>query len=297
MANDLDLYSSGGLEPYSHHDQPLVPTAGDWGAEHDLLTDHAPMPALQPDAAQAQHLGQLGAVFMGDFSQLGHDQRHIRLAIDWFMQAVNNPPRQERKRHNYNLFEHEGDPVFHAFANFAHDHGFPARFIQNACWWVSEFMRRIDGSAAPTSPGHGRSPSLSSAKAYEASLSDAEFNQLHDINVHAAARTESTLRQRWGQSYDRNIAATNEFLAGLPEREREALDRYTTGGVHFMNSVEGIELLFNQAIGGNNLPRGGSLQTEIQAIENLMRTNRRAYNNDERLQARYRTLLDLRVGN
>ena len=50
----------------------------------------------------------------------------------------------------------------------------------------------------------------------------------------------------------------------------------------------------NQAIGAGTLPSGGAIATEIEQHEFVMKHDRKRWNSDERLQARYRELLRMR---
>ena len=75
-------------------------------------------------------------------------------------------------------------------------------------------------------------------------------------------------------------------------------------GTALFNSPEFVEFFvglareFNPVLavmGGDGRPLGKGIEDEIASIEKLMRENRPAYNRDEKLQARYRTLLDARI--
>ncbi|MNH30075.1 hypothetical protein D3C79_903450 [compost metagenome] len=86
------------------------------------------------------------------------------------------------------------------------------------------------------------------------------------------------------------------YFQSLPLHEQRALDVYTTGWIKALNTVPIILGLFKQAIGSNSLPSGGGVQAEIDECERVMRTNRKAWLSDNRLQARYRQLLVMRDG-
>jgi hypothetical protein len=63
-----------------------------------------------------------------------------------------------------------------------------------------------------------------------------------------------------------------------------------------MNDPTVIMGLYEQAIGVNSIPKSGpALQDEINAMQAVMRTHRKQWLSDERMQSRYRYLLDLQT--
>ena len=301
MANDLEnIHQSGELYSPS---QPLAP-APDWGTteltnrEIDEYTQHSAggqivfgqtLPAGVTIEQVQNFFGQLAGVFQSDFSILKHNQQHIQKASSWLMNAIANPPQQQRPHHRYNLFEHKNDPVFQAFANYAHDNNFSAKMVQDCCWWVTEAAKRLGESQGK--PAQGSAPISSGTD----QLSDAEYNALYDYNEKQKPHTEDILRAKWKDSYQANLNMVDAYLQGLSVVEKQHFDRFLNNGLHALNDPTVILGLWGQAIGINNIPRSGpALSDEIAAMENLMRTDRKAWFKDERLNARYRYLLDLR---
>jgi hypothetical protein len=299
MANDLDLYSNTDIQPYSPS-QPLAPAPSpDWGAtDVDLLREtnsytgggqmvfgQQPLPPGVSIADVQAAFGQMATVFQADFQILGHNPNHIQKASSWLMNAITNPSQQQRQRHRYNLFEHKSDPIFQAFANYAHDQGFSAKFVQDACWWVSEASRRLNAQQVETQ-AQGSAPN-----------SDAEWDRLEAKALVDKQRCENEMRNRWGREYETRLRVLTHYYANLPQREKDHFEgALLPGDVAALNSPELLEKLYLQAIGGHSLPQGSNLQSEINQIQELIRTNRRAYNNDEALQQRFRRLLELRDG-
>ncbi|MNJ35267.1 hypothetical protein D3C77_299980 [compost metagenome] len=304
MANDIDLYSAGDLAPYSPS-QPLAPDP-DWGStEVDLLREPTESytgggqmifgQALPPGVSVeqiTQAYQQLGNVFVNDFMQLGHNLGQTQKAVAWFMAAMRNPPRQQPQRHSYNLFEHVNDPLFQAFANYAHDQGFSAKLIQDAAWWVAEAGRKLQQANVGTPPVQGRTPSSNPLD----DLTDAQYAQVVRNNDNARAATMGYLQDLWGSSFNANLRMVDAYYQSLPLREQRALDVLTDGYISALNTVEVVLGLYQQAVGSSSLPTGGALATELSEHERIMKFDRKRWNKDERLQARYRELLRIRDG-
>lgn len=302
--NELDLYSGGGgLQPYSGGTLAPAPDFGTGEAPTGLDNFSRQFTgggqkvfgvALPPGVTiekMTEAFTSLGSVFVSDFLKLGHDISRSQKAAQWLINAVANPPQPTAKRHSYNLYEHTNDPVFQAFANYAHDNKFPAKFVQDAAWWVSEAARRLnEQQQAPAVQGN-----VSTAEAMSG-LSEAQYAQVVKINDAARAATMGYLSNLWGDSFEANLRMVNTYYQNLPRHEQDALDKMTTGYVSSLNTKEIILGLYRQAIGHNSIPSGGALASEIAECEKVMRTNRKAWLSDERLQARYRELLTLRSG-
>lgn len=114
-------------------------------------------------------------------------------------------------------------------------------------------------------------------------------------------KTIGELRTKWGGSYDQNMAILDNFLEGMPgDLKARFKDATLPDGTRLFNDSDALEFFANAARAANPaghlLPAGGegnikSLDTEIESIQKLMRTDRKKYNGDEKLQARYRELL------
>ncbi|MFJ3367614.1 hypothetical protein [Pseudomonas sp. NPDC086251] len=306
MSNDLTQQSGSELAPVSNPLQPLAPAPDTWGNNTQLtnreINDYTQYSGggqvvfgqkLPPGVTIAQvqtAFGQMAGVFQSDFATLGHKHSQIQAAVSWLMDAVANPPAQQRQHHRYNLFEHANDPTFQAFANFAHDHGFSAKFVQDACWWVTEAAKRL-GQQVAVSQAPRMAPN--STESLLSELSEAELEQVTKINEAAKAQTYHYLEKLWGDSFTINLKMVDDYIKSLPLHEHVALDVITTGWVFALNTKEVILGLYQQAIGVHSLPSGGAVQSEIEECQHIMKVDRKRWNSDERLQARYRTLLEL----
>jgi hypothetical protein len=304
MANgEIDLYDGGGLQPYSPS-QPLAP-APDFGTtDVDLLHESytgggqyilgEPLPPGVSIQQVTQAYQQLGNVFVADFLQLGHNVSQTQKAVAWFMDALKNPPQQQRQHHRYNLFEHADDPIFQAFANYAHDNGFSAKFVQECCWWVSEASRKLAARApanqAPVTARPSGDPT--------ASLTDSQYEVLVQHNEAVKARTMAYMARKYGYySYKQVLDIAQKYLDALPAQERRALDTWTGEWpwTHSLNSIEVLDFLVGQSIGIANTPQDGAgISQEIALCEKCMRENRASWLKDDALQARYRMLINLR---
>jgi hypothetical protein len=309
MANDEDIRNPSELAPYSPS-QSLAP-APEWGAnELSEYTQHPsgqgqtilgqPLPPGVSFSQAVETYKQLSQYFLSDFLQLGHNISRSQKAVNWFMDALTNPPTHQRKLHSYNLFEHSLDPTFQAFANFAHANGFPAKFVQDACWWVSEAGRRFakQNSQNPvgTQPAPRMATPTTSTEAILNSLSDSDYNKVIKINEQALARTMQVLQNKWGDyTFRQNIEIANHYLLSLPDADQRHFDQFTTGYVHLRNTPEFIIAMFDAATGAHNIPKDGpGIARELAECEKVMRTNRKQWLSDNALQAHYRTLLDMK---
>lgn len=126
-----------------------------------------------------------------------------------------------------------------------------------------------------------------------------------DKDVAARDEAEQSLRSEWGAEYRRNINVINGLLdlAG-PQAVKERLlkGRMADGKLigsdpEIMRMLAAVALIHNPA--GLVAPGDGAdpmkgVESEITIIEKGMRENRKAYDRDEKLQARYRELLGVR---
>lgn len=130
-----------------------------------------------------------------------------------------------------------------------------------------------------------------------------ESRQNQDVQIQTA--TEDVLRGEWGNDYRRNITLVNSLLDGAPDGLK---DRILTGRLSdgtpigsdpdALRWLLGLELERNPVgviapSGGGNMAK--TVDDEIKTIETMMRENRKAYDRDEKTQARYRDLLQYRL--
>lgn len=116
---------------------------------------------------------------------------------------------------------------------------------------------------------------------------------------------EDELRKDWGSDYRANINLANSLIAKTFGEETAEAFKNARGmdGVGLMNNKAILEGLVQIARTIDPLseivPPGGdaqkTLNDEIADIEKVMKDNRTAYNKDEKMQERYRYLLDLRL--
>lgn len=116
-----------------------------------------------------------------------------------------------------------------------------------------------------------------------------------------ATTTEDALRAEWGNEYRTNVNMVNGLLETVPADVR---DLFKTGrmsdGTPIMSSPGVLKALVSWSRqinpvttvvpnAGANI--GSAIDDEIKAIENTMRTDRKSYNEDNKMQERYRELL------
>ena len=296
MASDLELFHGGQLQPISPGNNDLTPVQNDWGEVPDYLGTDSSAPTFfgEPVSATEQQLeqlvGELSGGFQMQFSAAGYSQRHIAAAIAWFSSQWDSPPRQEQVRHRYQLPPTLArDSVAVSFANHCAACNAPQNFVLNAISWLEKVAAQIEVSGTPD-PAHGRATRFDPDE-----LSDKEYQQFVHINQQAAARSEGILRRKYGQAYTQVVKTANEYLQSLDTASKRHFDQYVTGGVHALNDATIIDNLYQSAIGANNI-NGASLASEIRDIENLMKTNPKAYFSDQQIQARLLELYRRRDG-
>lgn len=136
------------------------------------------------------------------------------------------------------------------------------------------------------------------------SLADNETAKISEADKAGAKAVEDKLREAWGNDYRSNANHLENYLSGLPQGLQKAFrDGFGGDGVKLMHNAEFQQWLSNiarefnpmgmvTAGGGENQMQ--SIDAEIGTIEKLMRENRAAYNKDEKMQARYRDLINAR---
>lgn len=119
----------------------------------------------------------------------------------------------------------------------------------------------------------------------------------------AVAAAEDALRADWGtNNFRSNMAAVNNLLQTAPESVRERLmyGRLSDGtpimaDPAMVKFLHGLSLEINP-VASLDIPSGGGTMQGIAdrkaAIEKVMRTDRSAYNRDEKMQAEYRQLIE-----
>jgi hypothetical protein len=155
------------------------------------------------------------------------------------------------------------------------------------------------------------------AKAHAANASPAVANAFIEgyyelADEQAAAQAEAVaankqanddiLREEWGPDYRRNVNITDAYLTTLPAEVSAAIvGGMDDKGMPLGANASFIKWLAGEALDKNPLstvvPGAGANQAsaiadEMAAIETRMRTDRSGYNKDEKMQARYRELIE-----
>ncbi|WP_433737437.1 hypothetical protein [Pseudomonas putida] len=314
MSNDIDLYDNTDIQPYNPGVpllSPLSPTPDTWGNNEILREDqhHQSGPTLfgSPVAAgttpqQIQGvLAEIGGAYLSDFTKLNYPSHLIQSAITFFMDNATKPARQVQRQHKFDLHNETGDWLAESFGNYlqglAGTQQQKQQFLDNSLIWLEKLNKRLNSQQVRSEPVPRRASN--STEAILNSLSDADYNKVIKINEQALARTMQVLQQRWGDyTFQQNIEVAQNYFNRLPVNEQQFFDQFTTVNgtpyVHMRNTVEFITAMFDAATGAHNLPTGAGIAQEIAECEKVMRTNRKEWLADSALQARYRTLLDMR---
>ena len=311
MSNELDTLSAGDIAPYNPGVPTLSPissTPDTWSNNDLLREDYRRQPYLQlfganlPAGTTQQHvevmMGQLGGVFMADFSSLGYPQTYINAAVQFMTANATKAPYHVRQLHNFNLHGQD-DYLGHAFGNMVQGlSGSPRakqQFVTACLQWLARASKQLSQNPAEGSGDMPRTATFSSDPTDD--LSDAQWALVVKANDDAKTRTYTYLQDLWGDSFQSNLRMVDAYFTSLPMREQQALDQFTTGWIRALNTKEIILGLYQQAIGIHSMPTsGGAVATEIAQCEHVMKVDRKRWLADERLQARYRELLRIRSG-
>ena len=117
-------------------------------------------------------------------------------------------------------------------------------------------------------------------------------------------KTEDALRVDWGQDYRTNMNRVNSLIATMPADVRDLFMHGRLADGTPVGASPGVLkslALWHRQINpthtivpGDGANIGSAIEDEIKTIEKVMRTDRKAYNKDEKMQLRYRELLDAR---
>lgn len=132
---------------------------------------------------------------------------------------------------------------------------------------------------------------------------DAEADSRQQADSDVARKTVDALRAEWQGDYRVNMNGIEALLALAPKGVAEKLkaSRFSDG-TPIMSDPDTLKFLagmFRQVNPVSSVVPAGdeagmmkSISDELTQIRNTMRTNRSAYNKDEKMQARYRELVD-----
>lgn len=126
-----------------------------------------------------------------------------------------------------------------------------------------------------------------------------------EADIKAQTDGEDALRAEWGPEFRRNISLIHGMLDGAasPALKEAILGGRLADGTPIGSSPEALKFLVGLAliqnptgvvVPGSDGNQMQGVEDEITKIETTMRTNRAAYNKDEKLQLRYRELLGAR---
>ena len=117
--------------------------------------------------------------------------------------------------------------------------------------------------------------------------------------------SEDALRAEWGKDFRRNVTIINSLLESQPSgfKDRVLNGRLADGtpigsDPDMLRWLLAVELERNPQstiVPGAGANMAQTVEDEISKIEKMMRDNRTAYNRDEKVQARYRELIDAKI--
>ena len=155
-----------------------------------------------------------------------------------------------------------------------------------------------------------------SATAFANQMTDKDAKVMHDwVNTHAQERedalneldnadietTEDALRTEWGTEYRTNLNKINGLMEIAPgDINTQLLNARLEDGTQIKSNPDAMKFLIDLALIKNPtttlVPAGGdlmsSIEDEIKTIKSKMGT--KEYNDDEKMQARYRELITAR---
>lgn len=139
-------------------------------------------------------------------------------------------------------------------------------------------------------------------------FAESEQDAQSEVDSFQSKEATDELRTTWGADYRTNINAVDTFLTNTfgEEAKEQMMNGRFQDGRAFMNNTKVLEAIasvqrkLDPLVPLNFNGEGDpveSMNDEIKTIEKFMRTNRSEYNKDNDMQARLRTLYDLRTKN
>lgn len=311
--SDIDLYDSGEIAPYDPGMPvlaPLSPSPDTWGnTDVDLLReDHrqpqgptlfgAAMPAgTTPQALQAV-LGEIGGLYLSDFTKLNYPSALIQSSISFLMDNATKGVKQVTPRHNFTLpNELSNDWLAVLFANhlqqLAGTQAQKQQFLNASLAWLDKLNKRLN---TQVTQAHGGAPLNSDPTE---NLTEAQYQQLVEHNNRVQAQTMATLERKWGACFKANIELAQAQLNKQTPAELAHLNRYTGSWpwTHMFNTVECLTAMFEMSIGANNIGvSSADINKEISQFEAMLKipSERQKYMRDPQMQARLRELYQRR---
>jgi hypothetical protein len=167
----------------------------------------------------------------------------------------------------------EDKAIFESFAERMHAQNVPPAVMHDVVRWYNDFV-------------------------------DQQATTMAETEATTRAAAEDTLRQEWGADYRVNLNIVNALLNSAPEGVKESLfSARLPDGKPLGNDATILRWLAQTARelnpaatlvpGTSGSPMAG-VEQRISEIEKAMRTNRREYLRDDKMQAEYRNLLSAR---
>lgn len=303
--------SVGQSAPDAAAQSPGAGGAGEQASATDQQQGQQQAAAQLSEGAQAYLQGRdipeddaaLHTSFANFADRQGLSAKAVHAAFDFRrdMLALNGKLPAEPRNHGYSLAYLDMSPedlaVVNAFGNR----------MAKAGASESEFF------AALRYYGDVWAPAEQRAAKQERSQAATDARQLDAMDTRDRNAARVAMQSEWGPQYRENIGLLNRWLDSLPDETRENIEREADeNGRLALNNPQRLREFLHLArekMGPQQSTQRttqssertaakpgdkAAIDAEIASIENLMRTNRRAYNRDERIQARYRELLNMR---
>lgn len=132
------------------------------------------------------------------------------------------------------------------------------------------------------------------------------FEKQAEQDSELKSTAEDKLRAEWGPEFKRNMNLITGLLDGnaSPQIKEKLLNGRLADGTPIGSSPDALKMLLGLAlinnptgvvVPGGNANVGQVVEDEIKSIESLMRTDRKKYNADLKMQERYRGLLEAKA--
>ena len=164
-------------------------------------------------------------------------------------------------------------PIFESFMARLHKHNADPKLAHEAIAWYNDFQEEQAAKTSEADTGH-------------------------------RTETEDALRAEWGADYRANVNHVKTFLESAPEGIGDRIANARDGeGRALLNDPKVLRWLASTArelnpistiVPGTAGNQAETVDTEIATIEKFMRTNRKEYNGDSKMQERLRNLYDAR---
>lgn len=306
------LAGSGQPEQDAAAQKPGAGGAGEQASATDQQQRQQQAAAQLSEGAQAYLQGRdipeddaaLYRSFASHADSQGMSAKAVHAAFDFRrdMLALNGKLPAEPRAHGFNVanlgFSADDMAVVNAFGNR----------MAKAGASESEFFSALRFYGDVWAPAEQR------AAKQERSQAATDARQLDAMDTRDRNAARVAMQSEWGPQYRENIGLLNRWLDSLPDETRENIEREADENgrlalnnpqrlrefLHLAREKMGAQHSAQKAAQSSERTAAkpgdkAAIDAEIASIENLMRTNRRAYNRDERTQARYRELLNMRA--